>query len=112
MEFPFSGEEPKNVTVLKPKNYASANMFGNDNHLDDELPFLISFTLGGLSHNEITSMEKLYEDKKLNHQLILGSTSIITAKDYIRHLDRLPQPDQLGDGRNLELKSIEVVIVD
>jgi hypothetical protein len=111
VDFPFIGEEPRNVTILKPKNYGG-NMFGNDNHGDDEMPYLISFTLGGLAHNEISTMEKLYQDKKLHHQLILGSTSIITATNYLDALRELPLEVEKKEGKKLELKSIELQIMD
>jgi len=66
------------------------------------------FVLGGISHNEICSLEKLSFDKKLNHHLVLGSTSIISAKDFIEQLNNLPGPNDNLAG--LKLSSIEIKI--
>lgn len=64
--------------------------------------------LGGISHNEICSLEKLAFDKKLNHHLVLGSTSIISAKEFIDQLNNLPGPNDNLAG--LKLSSIEIKI--
>lgn len=105
-DFPFV-EEPKDLP--KPtKGYAlNAGKFGIENE-NEKLPNLIVFVLGGISHNEICSLEKLSFDKKLNHHLILGSTSIISAKDFIDQLNNLPGPNDNLAG--IKLNSIEIKI--
>lgn len=115
-DFPFIGEEPKNISVLgKPKNYHSnnKNMFGNDLSInDEELPNLIFFSIGGLAHNEITALERLQIDKKINHHLIKGSTNIITANEFLNKIEQLPLVKEISDGKVIELKSIKLILGD
>ena len=91
------------------KDFAiNANKYGC--HVETEkLPNLIAFVLGGISHNEICSLEKLSIDKKLNHNLVLGSTTIMNAKDYIDQLNDLPGPNDNLAG--IKLSSVELKIV-
>jgi len=105
-EFPFI-EEPKNT---KKKNVVSNNRFGGKNNEEDmeEIPNLYAFVIGGIAHNEISSLENSSLDHKLNHKLFIGSTSIITAKDYINELMRLPSPKKELDIKTLDLKSINI----
>jgi hypothetical protein len=106
-EFPFVGDEPKKqINKVKGGNY-----FGNDSN-DDDSPVLIVFVVGGLAHNEICAMERLQADKKLNHRLVMGSTHIMTASDYVNELNNLSLPSENWDGKQVELKSIELVVMD
>jgi hypothetical protein len=107
-EFPFVSEMPKKAI----KNYGG-NMFGGSNS-DEELPNLIIFVIGGISHSEIACLEGTFSDKekKLNHNLVLGATSILSAKDYIRHLSDLPTESENIDKGMTDIKSIELQIVD
>jgi hypothetical protein len=107
-EFAFIGDEPKKQTNLKVKG---GNYFGSDSN-DDDAPVLIVFVIGGLAHNEICAMERLQAEKKLNHRLVMGSTHITTANDYVNELNGLGLPSENYDGKNVELKSIELVIMD
>lgn len=111
-EFPFIGEEPKNVSAIKPKAYHgnTGNMFGNDSVNDEELPNLILFSIGGITHNEIAALERLHHDKKLNHHLVKGSTTIMNAAELIQKLEDLPMPQEISDGKIIDLKSIQLVI--
>jgi hypothetical protein len=90
-EFPFI-QEPKNLTVPKKKNFYVNNEILGNNSEEDEQPYLILFVIGGVSHNEICALENLYQQKALNHHLIIGSTSIMTANQYIEQLRDLSSP--------------------
>lgn len=106
-DFPFV-EEPKNLPNVKVKNYqVSSNLFGGGDGEEDEQPYLIVFVLGGLSHNEICSLERLSSEKRVNHHLVLGSTSIITANQYLEQLKQLSLPSESLE-KNLDLTDIEL----
>jgi hypothetical protein len=106
-EFPFISDIPK-----KAGKTFGGNMFGNSG--DEDLPNLIIFVIGGMSHGEITSVEGLIaeKDRKFNHSLIMGSTSIITAKDYINNLTELATETEIAEKGVTDLKSIELQIID
>lgn len=110
-EFPFM-EEPKNNSSQK-KYYGGGNMFGGTNEHDDEdLPNLIVFMLGGIAHNEISALERLYQEKRINHNIIIGATSILTANDFIKQLGELNSPTEVSTGeRKLEVNDIELGIM-
>ena len=108
-EFPFV-EEPKNLPSAKVKNYQINSAFGGDGE-DDELPQLIVFVIGGISHNEICAVERLSQEKRINHHLIIGSTSILTASQYIEQLKDLSIPNEGGHDegtKNIEMSDIEL----
>ena len=44
------------------------------------------FCIGGLSRNEIAAIDKLSKDNLVNHKIVLGSTSLINANEYMRNL--------------------------
>ena len=48
------------------------------------------------------------KDKKLHHNLILGSTCLMNSDDYIKALQELPKPTEIASGAKVELKSIEL----
>lgn len=83
-------------------------MFSDDDDSDDQDPNLIVFMLGGLAHNEICSLERLKEEKRIGHNIILGSTSILTAESYIKVLQELPKPTEVVNGDKLDFKSAEL----
>ncbi len=113
-EYPFV-EEPKSLPG-KVKNYQiSSNLFGSGGDAEDEeQPHLIVFVLGGVSHNEICALERLSQEKRINHHLLIGSTSILTASQYIDQLKELSMPnDTVGDfdgPKNIELSDIELAV--
>jgi len=87
-------EEPKELPKQQSKGLAlSAEKYGVERS-HEILPYLIVFVIGGIAHNEISALEKLHQERKLQHDLILGSTSIINANDFIEQLNRLPQPEE------------------
>ena len=90
-KFPFrnwdKGELPK-----FEKKFGTRNLFGgNDNNTSDmnEMEPLIVFNIGGLSHNEIASLEKLQKNNVVNHRIYLGSTCIMNASEYIEQLKQI-----------------------
>lgn len=115
-DFPYV-EEPKSLPNMKSKNYQiSSNVFGSggDNE-DEDQPNLIIFVLGGISHNEICALERLSTEKKINHHLVIGGTSILSASQYIDQLKDLSVPnDSYGTdfegAKNIELSDIELAV--
>ena len=90
-KFPFrnwdKGEMPK-----FEKKFGTRNLFGgNDNNSGDltEMEPLIIFNIGGLSHNEIASLEKLQKNNVVNHRIYIGSTCVLNATEYINQLKQI-----------------------
>jgi hypothetical protein len=106
-DFPFI-DPPKNMGGYKPKNYGG-NMFGGDQE-DDDSPYLIVFMLGGLAHNEICALERLSLEKRIAHSLVLGSTSITTANDFVFQLSDLSAPQDVSSDniKKVDLTDIEL----
>ena len=103
-------EKPPKTLNLKNSYGLKSNIFGGgQNDQDDDMPYLIVFVVGGISYNEICHLEALRINKKLNHKLIIGSTNLLTAKEYIRNLSDLKSPE--SDIKSVDLKSIELKIV-
>jgi len=103
-------EEPTNLKKPKKKLAIKSGMFGGDDDNDDEVQNLIVFMLGGLAHNEICALERLKEEKRLHHNLVIGSTSIINSENYIQVLQSLPKPTEIASGVKVDLKSIELQV--
>ena len=101
-------EEPTNLKKPKKKLAIKSGMFGGDDDSEEDVPNLIVFMLGGLAHNEICALERLKEDKKLHHNLIVGSTCLMNSESYIKALQELPKPTEVASGVKVELKSIEL----
>ncbi len=104
-EYPFV-EEPKNLPNVKLKNYniTSNIVFGGDAE-DEEKPYLIVFVIGGLAHNEICALERLTSEKKMFQNLVIGSTSIITANQFMDQLKRLTVP---GGDKPVNINDVEL----
>ena len=47
---------------------------------------LIIFNIGGLSYNEIASIENLENFKKINNKIYLGTTCIMNSYEYMNQL--------------------------
>jgi hypothetical protein len=106
-EFPFI-QEPKNLAAPKKKNYYINNDVLGSNVEEEELPYLILFVIGGISHNEICALETLYQQRALNHHLIIGSTTIMTANQYVEQLKDLSSPiDVTGNIEPKYFKSVD-----
>jgi len=90
-KFPFRnwdrGEMPK-----FEKKFGTRNLFGgNENNITElnELEPLVVFNIGGLSHNEISSLERLQKNNVVNHRLYIGTTCIMNASEYIDQLKKI-----------------------
>jgi hypothetical protein len=105
-EFPFV-EEPKNLPNVKVKNYQiSTNIFGAGDGDDEEKPYLIVFVVGGIAHNELCAMERLAPEKRMNHHLVIGSTTIMTANQYLDQLKDLCLPSEAINLGDIEMGAI------
>ena len=93
LEFPFI-EEPnefintrQNVYTLNTNNYIAVCE-------NEKLPYLNLFVVGGICYNEISCLQNMRLDRMLNHHILIGSTSIINAKDYIEKINKLPDLEE------------------
>ena len=86
-EFPFI-EEPFNLGVYS--NILEKPLLFNTINNDEEKSNFIFFNVGGLCHNEIASIDKLVNDKKVNQNLILGTDKIIRPQEYVDAIKNLP----------------------
>ena len=71
------------------KKYGTKNLFGGMNEANDDsedLGTLVLFNIGGLARNEIAAIEKLTKNNLVNHKIVLGSTALINANQYMRNL--------------------------
>jgi len=98
-EYPFI-EEPKNLGVYR-KKITTGILFNNNNNNNEEKPNFILFNIGGLSHNEISAIEKLTQDKKVTQNLIIGTDMVCTANAYVNAIKNLP-------GQSLDYTEIEL----
>ena len=90
-KFPFrnwdKGEMPK-----FEKKFGTRNLFGGSDNISgdlSEMEPLIIFNIGGLSHNEIASLEKLQKNNVVNHRIYIGTTCILNASEYINQLKQI-----------------------
>ena len=88
-EFAFI-EEPKNLVAVQ--RYGRRNLFNKGNiisDLDDDKPLLILFNVGGLAHNEISAVNNLEKEGNINYKVIIGSTGIYNAEQYMKEITNL-----------------------
>jgi len=87
-EFPFKNWSKELFPKIQKKGGTKGLFGGKNDDLDenDDLGKLIFFNIGGLSRNEITSIQKLEKNNMVNHKIIIGSTQLYTAKEYIKNL--------------------------
>jgi len=70
------------------KKGGTKGLFGGKNddlNENDDFGNLLFFNIGGLSRNEIASIQKLEKNNLVNHKIIIGSTQLYTAKQYIKN---------------------------
>lgn len=108
-DYPFI-DQPSKIPAKKNNYGLKTNLFGGEEE-EDELPYLIVFVVGGISHNEICALENLNIQKKVRHKLVIGSTSIITAKDYLNQLSKLKSQSDSNPVNEVDLKSIELKFI-
>ena len=87
-EFPFKNWNKEFFPKIQKKG-GTKGLFGGKNddlNENDDLGKLLFFNIGGLSRNEITSIQKLEKNNLVNHKIIIGSTQLYTAKEYIKNI--------------------------
>ena len=85
-EFPFKNWSKELFPKIQKKG-GTKGLFGGKNddlNENEDLGKLLFFNIGGLSRNEITSIQKLEKNNMVNHKIIIGSTQLYTAKEYIK----------------------------
>ena len=90
-KFPFRNWDKGDMPKFE-KKFGTRNLFGgNDNNSGDlsEMEPLIIFNIGGLSHNEIASLEKLQKNNVVNHRIYIGTTCVLNATEYINQLKQI-----------------------
>lgn len=90
-EFAFI-EEPKNLIAVQ--RYGRRNIFNKGNiisnsDIDEDKPLLILFNVGGIAHNEISAVNNLEKEGKINYKVIIGSTGIYNAEQYMKEITNL-----------------------
>ncbi len=115
-----SNEELDFPFIHKPNNFfkqSKVNILSNLKNLDldDEESDckVVLFVIGGVSINEIVSLENLMKSKGNKFKLIIGSTEILTAEKYIDQLSSMKsEADILMKEEEVKLKEIKIQIKD
>ena len=100
-----SEEDIKKYNQEKVKPFLSTLIYNASNYLLDEQQFpfynykkdeikkymvenkpLILFNIGGLSYNEISSIERMQKSNNMSSKFYIGTTCIISASEYINQL--------------------------
>ena len=90
--FPFV---EKCENLVKGKKYGRKGLFsktdtkddnGNYDNDDDNSPHLVVFNIGGVSYNEISAINNLEHERAVKYKIIIGSTGIYNAKEYLNEL--------------------------
>ena len=87
-EFPFKNWSKEMFPKIQKKG-GTKGLFGGKNddlNENDDFGNLLFFNIGGLSRNEIASIQKLEKNNLVNHKIIIGSTQLYTAKQYIKNI--------------------------
>lgn len=101
-EFPFIDD----CNYPKKKTKAKSIFATNDDDSNFDCPEYIYFNIGGISHNEITAINNLINENKIPYNVIIGSTGIYNAEDYLKELQdlnnnfKLDVEDNLNDKNN------------
>ena len=84
-EFPFIDD----CTYPKKKKKAKTIFSKDNDDSNNDCPEYIYFNIGGISHNEITAINNLILENKIPYNVIIGSTGIYNAEDYLKELQDL-----------------------
>jgi hypothetical protein len=95
--YPYIGDQPENVNKFgRSKINGFSKMKGKirrrwQNNKGDTIPEskLIIFVIGGLSHHEIVSLNKLQEEKEIDAIIIQGGSQIFNADQFVEQLRTL-----------------------
>ena len=87
-EFPFKNWSKELFPKIQKKGGTKGLFGGKNDDLNENEDFgnLLFFNIGGLSRNEIASIQKLEKNNLVNHKIIIGSTQLYTAKQYIKNI--------------------------
>jgi len=115
-----SNEELDFPFIHKPNNFfkqSKVNILSNLRNLDidDEESDckVVLFIIGGVSINEIVSLENLMKSKGNKFKLIIGSTEILTAEKFIDQLSSMKsEADVLMKEEEVKLKEIKIQMKD
>ena len=91
--YPFVNWDREDVPKVQLK-FGTKNLFDTEANKEadlSEMEPLIVFTIGGLAHNEISSLEKLQNNNTVNHRIYIGSTNVMNAKEYMKKLGEINQ---------------------
>ena len=105
-EFAFT-EDPKNLAPVQ--KFGTKNIFGRNQDLDEDdedKQTIIVFNLGGIAHNEIAALNNLVKENRIGYKLVIGSTGIYTAEEYMKELNEMSEEKRLvGDNLNISTVS-------
>jgi len=101
-EFPFVGDAPKDLGIRDPPKGAvtsikkprfGANIFSKDKNSEEKWlrPRIILFVIGGISHQEISTMLRMQKQGLINCPLTVGSEAIVTPASFIDSLKRIDE---------------------
>ena len=101
-QYPFinwdKGELPK-----VEKKFGTKNLFDTNANKEadlSEMEPLIVFNIGALAHNEISSLERLQNSNVINHRIYIGSTDVMNASEYMKHLREIDRNYNLEIGKD------------
>ena len=92
-DYPYINRSLDDIPKVE-KKFGTKNLFDTSSNKDadlSELEPLIVFNIGGLAHNEISSLERLQNSNAINHRIYIGSTGIMNASEYMKQLAEIDQ---------------------
>lgn len=99
LDFPFL-DKPEGF-FQKKKNYLMSNLRNLDLEEEELENKVIVFVVGGVSINEIVSLEKMMKEGSFGLKLIIGSTSIHSPESFIEEIVNI-------DGREGSSSTVKV----
>lgn len=95
--YPYIGEQPENMNRFghskvngfsKMKGKLRKRWQNKGNNSAPESKLMI-FVIGGLSHHEIVSLNKLQDEQEINCTVIQGGSQVFTAAQFVEQMKRL-----------------------
>ena len=90
-QYPFINWDREDIPKFE-KKFGTKNLFDTETNKEADLSDmepLVVFTIGGLAHNEISSLERLQNNNTINHRIYIGSTHVMNAKQYMKKLEEI-----------------------